>query len=70
MINRLFQCELIRTLANSELASYQGEIVWDGLSDDKQRARIGVYVVFLEASDRSSGKVVIAKTVAVVATKL
>jgi hypothetical protein len=61
---------LIRTLANSELAGQQGEIIWDGLSDDKQRARIGVYVIFLEASDGSSGKVVSVKAVAVVATKL
>jgi hypothetical protein len=61
---------LIRTLANSELAGQQGEMIWDGLSDDKQRARIGVYIIFLEASDRSSGKVVNAKAVAVVATRL
>jgi hypothetical protein len=61
---------LIRTLANGELAGTQGDIVWDGLDDNKQRARIGVYVIFLEATDRSSNKVVTAKAVAVVATKL
>jgi hypothetical protein len=61
---------LIRTLANGELAGTQGEIVWDGIDDNKQRARIGVYVIFLEATDRSSGKVMTAKAVAVVATKL
>lgn len=61
---------LVRTLANNELVGTQGEIVWDGIGDNKQRARIGVYVIFLEATDRSSGKVMIAKAVAVVATKL
>jgi hypothetical protein len=61
---------LIRTLANGEVAGYQGEIVWDGLDDYKQRARVGVYVIFLEASDRASGRVVTAKAVAVVATRL
>ena len=61
---------LIRTLANGELAGTQGEIVWNGFDDNKQRARIGVYVVFLEATDRSSSKVITAKAVAVVATKL
>ena len=61
---------LVRTLANGELAGTQGEIVWDGIGDNKQRARIGVYVIFLEATDRSSGKVVTAKAVAVVAAKL
>jgi hypothetical protein len=57
-------------LANGELAGTQGEIVWNGFDDNKQRARIGVYVVFLEATDRSSSKVITAKAVAVVATKL
>ena len=61
---------LVRTLANGELAGTQGEIVWDGIGDNKQRARIGVYVIFLEATDRSSGKVMTAKAVAVVAAKL
>jgi hypothetical protein len=61
---------LIRTLANGELAGTQGEIVWNGFDDNKQRARIGVYVIFLEATDRSSSRVVTAKAVAVVATKL
>jgi hypothetical protein len=61
---------LVRTLANGELAGTQGEIVWDGFCNDKQRARIGVYIIFLEATDRSSSKVMTAKAVAVVATKL
>jgi hypothetical protein len=61
---------LVRALANGEFAGAQGEIVWDGIDDDKQRVRIGVYVVFLEATDQSSGKVVTSKTAAVVAAKL
>ena len=61
---------LIRTLANGELAGTQGEIIWNGLDENKQRARIGVYIVYLEGNDRSSGKVVSAKAVAVVAAKL
>ena len=61
---------IIRTLANCELGGAQGEIVWNGMDDNKQRARIGVYVIYLESTDRSSGKVMTAKAVAVVATKL
>ena len=61
---------LIRTLANGELAGTHGEIIWDGIDDNKQRARIGVYVVFLEATDQSSGKVVTAKAAVVAAKKL
>jgi hypothetical protein len=45
---------LIRTLANGEVAGYEGEIIWNGLGDYKQRARIGAYVIFLEAIDRAS----------------
>jgi flagellar hook assembly protein FlgD len=61
---------LVRTLVNGELAGTAGEIVWNGYDDNKQRARIGVYVVFLEAIDRSSSNVMMAKAVVVVATKL
>jgi hypothetical protein len=60
----------IRTLANCEFAGAKGEIIWDGFDESRQRARIGVYVVYLEATDRSSGRVERAKAVAVVATKL
>ncbi|MGA3287449.1 MAG: lamin tail domain-containing protein [Bacteroidota bacterium] len=60
----------IRTLANCEFAGAKGEIIWDGFDESRQRARIGVYVVYLEATDRSSGRVERAKVVAVVATKL
>ena len=61
---------LVRMLANGELAGSQGDLVWNGFDDNKRRARIGVYIIFLEATDRASGKVVTAKAVAVVAAKL
>jgi hypothetical protein len=60
----------IRTLANCEFIGAKGEIIWDGFDESRQRARIGVYVVYLEATDRSSGRVERAKAVAVVAAKL
>jgi hypothetical protein len=61
---------LIRTLANGELAGAQGEIIWNGLDDNRRRVCIGVYVILLEAIDRSSGRDERAKAVAVVAAKL
>jgi hypothetical protein len=61
---------LIRTLANSDLAGAQGEIIWDGFDDAKQRVRIGPYIVYLEALDSRGGTVATAKAVVVVATKL
>jgi hypothetical protein len=61
---------LVRSLANGELSGPQGEIVWDGLDDARQRVRIGPYVVFVEAVDGQAGVVATAKAVAVVAAKL
>jgi hypothetical protein len=60
---------LIRTLANAEVGGPEGEIVWDGLEDTRQRARLGAYVVLLEAADAQTGAATAAKTVVVVATK-
>ncbi|MEX1276932.1 MAG: lamin tail domain-containing protein, partial [Bacteroidota bacterium] len=60
----------VKTLANSELAGPTGEVIWDGLDTQKQRVRIGPYIVFLEAIDGQGGIVAAAKGVVVVATKL
>jgi hypothetical protein len=59
----------IRTLASCEFVGAKGEIIWDGFDESRQRARIGVYIVYVEATDRSSGRVEHAKAVAVVAAK-
>jgi hypothetical protein len=61
---------MIRRLANTELSGPQGDIVWDGLDDAKQRVRIGPYIVFIEAIDGQAGILATAKTVVVVATRL
>ncbi|MDP2885737.1 MAG: lamin tail domain-containing protein [Ignavibacteria bacterium] len=61
---------LVRSLANGELSGPQGEIIWDGLDNTKQRVRIGPYVVFVEAIDGQAGVVSTSKAVAVVAAKL
>ncbi len=61
---------LIRTLANANLGGARGEIIWDGLDDDRQRVRIGPYIVYLEAGDSWGGTVATAKAVVVVARKL
>ncbi|MEK6565465.1 MAG: lamin tail domain-containing protein [Bacteroidota bacterium] len=61
---------LIRTLANAEFSGAKGSLIWDGLDNGKQRARIGPYVVLIEALDSQGGAVHSAKSVVVVATKL
>lgn len=61
---------LIRTLANNEPGGPQGDVVWDGKDDENQKARIGMYIVCLEAIDAQGGMLETAKSVVVVAAKL
>jgi hypothetical protein len=61
---------LIRTLANTAFVGSSGSFVWNGLGDNGQKVRIGVYVVYLDASDPLSHQTVTAKKVVVVAAKL
>jgi hypothetical protein len=60
---------LVRSLANGELSGAQGEIIWDGLDDTRQRVRLGAYIVFVEAVDGQAGVVATAKAIAVVAAR-
>lgn len=61
---------MIRTLANNLASGSKGSIVFDGLEDDGQPMRIGIYIIFLEAFNDNSGVVETLKTVVVVARKL
>lgn len=61
---------LVRTLANNLASGSSGSIVFDGLEDDGQPMRIGIYIIFLEALNDNSGVVEILKTVVVIARKL
>lgn len=40
---------LIKKLASNELLGNKGNFIWDGISDENQKARIGIYIVFFEA---------------------
>ena len=42
---------LIRQLAKSELIASNGNIKWDGTIDDGSKARIGIYIVFVELTN-------------------
>jgi hypothetical protein len=61
---------LVRTLANYDPSASTGQIIWDGLDDDKRRLRMGIYIVLLEAIDSSGGTIESAKAAAVVAGRL
>ncbi|HMK38714.1 MAG TPA: hypothetical protein VK569_05185, partial [Bacteroidota bacterium] len=41
----------IRTLASCEPSTGYGECIWDGRDGDRVIARVGIYVVYLEATD-------------------
>lgn len=60
----------IRTLANSEPSGTRGSLVWDGLDDEQQKARVGVYIILLEAIDDAGGVLETVKGVVVLAARL
>jgi hypothetical protein len=61
---------LVRSLANNQASGSSGSVIFDGLDEDGQTLRIGIYIVFLEAINEGSGVVETMKTVVVVARKL
>jgi flagellar hook assembly protein FlgD len=61
---------LVRRLAANEPSSSTGTIIWNGLDDNSNRVRIGMYIILFEALDNFGGTVRTMKDVAVVARKL
>lgn len=60
---------LVRNLVRSELLGLKGTYSWDGITDDREKARIGIYVIFFEVFDLS-GNVKQYKKTCVVAGKI
>lgn len=61
---------LVRTLADNEPSSSSGSIIFNGLDDNKQPLRIGIYIVLIEAINQQSGVIEQIKAPIVVAKKL
>lgn len=61
---------MVRVLSHGEPSGSRGEIIWDGLDDDRTRLRMGIYVVLLEAFDSLNAKHETAKSVVVLARRL
>lgn len=61
---------MVRLLESNRPAGPEGEVVWDGLDDERRRVRMGIYVVLLEAAAARRGTMVQAKAAVVVAGRL
>lgn len=61
---------IVRTLANNSVTGNEGTIIFDGLDDNDQKLRIGIYIVLINAIDERGGTIEIIKTPLVVAAKL
>ena len=60
---------LVRWLSNAEFVGADGDVIWDGLDDRRQRVRLGAYVVLLQATHQPGGEVTTMKALVAVATK-
>ncbi len=61
---------LVRTLINNQASGQSGSVVFNGLDDNGNALRIGIYIIFLEALNDNNGVAENLKTVIVVARKL
>ncbi|MCU0344131.1 MAG: lamin tail domain-containing protein [Ignavibacterium sp.] len=61
---------LVRTLLNNQASGSSGSVVFDGLDDENNALRMGIYIIFLEALNDNSGIVETIKSTVVVARKL
>jgi hypothetical protein len=61
---------LVRTLLNNQASGSTGSVIFDGLDDENNALRMGIYIIFLEALNDNSGIVETIKSTVVVARKL
>ncbi len=60
----------VRTIENNKSSGSQGSIIFDGLDDSGRPLKIGIYILYIEALNSSSGVVDTMKEAIVVARKL
>ena len=54
-------------MENSQVSGSSGSVIFDGLGDDGEALRIGIYIIFLQAINEGAGVFENLKTVVVVA---
>lgn len=45
----------VRELVEGYPAGFEGTLIWDGLTDDRRKNRVGIYIVFFEAYNSTTG---------------
>ncbi|MFV1883288.1 MAG: lamin tail domain-containing protein [Balneola sp.] len=45
----------VRELANNQQAGFEGSLIWDGLTDNRKKNRVGIYIVLFEAYNSANG---------------
>jgi len=63
------QGKIVKKLLDDTAGSGSGVIVWDGKDEDGDIVPVGVYIVYIEATDTSTGEVTRAKDLVVVGRK-
>ena len=55
---RIFDSEgrEIRQIANNQLLALEGTFAWDGITSENEKARVGLYVIFVEVFDLNGDK--------------
>ena len=61
---------LVRTLATNAPSTGSGECIWDGRDDERLTARMGIYVIYVEAIDAVRKTMLAARGVVVLARRL
>ncbi len=60
---------LVRKLVDSHPAGFEGHLIWDGLTGDRARNRVGIYVVLFDAFNSTNGRNLSFKETVVLARK-
>ena len=61
---------LVRTISDNQITGKEGSVIFNGLGDDDQKLRIGIYILLIEAVDNKTGSVNVIKEPVVIAGKL
>lgn len=61
---------LVRTLVNSEPSGSSGEVAWDGFGENREKLRIGIYIILLESLNANSATIETLKKTVVLARPL